>query len=419
MDDDSGRTVRAGRSLWLGALGRLVLAEGISVSGDWLLFTAASIVVFERTGSTVAVSLLWAFVAIPTVLLGPIAGAMADRHDRRYIMVGCDLTSAVVLAACLPLVAAGFTLAAVYASVLAANVLAAFHRPASEALLPTLAPDESLGRANSALRMATRVAMIGGPAAASALTATGGLMLVLAVDAGTFAASALVIAGIRGSHVAEAAAGHAGSALRAALEGFRYARSNRRVRAVVLSVGATMLVAPLVNVTAVALVSDALHEPESRYGLLLAAEGGGALALAALFIVIGPRLPLLPTGTVALLLIGISTVALGLSQNLGAAIAANTINGMAVVAMQVSFVSYLQQVTVDEFRGRVMGLISTVASVGSLLGLAAAGPLVVALGVRGTFVAAGIAVCAAALPALILLVRPAPAATPATAPEIA
>jgi MFS family permease len=417
--DETGEHGGSQRNLWLGGLGRLVLADGISVSGDWLLFTASSIVVFERTGSTAAVSLLWALVAIPTVILGPFAGAMADRHDRRIIMVVADLASAAVLAVCIPVVAGGYTIAAVYASVLSVNVLAAFHRPASEALLPMLAPDESLGRANSALRMATRVAMIGGPAVASALSVRGGLTLVLVVDAATFVASAGVIAAIAGRHVANAATDHAGSAFRAALDGLRYARANRRVRAVVLSVGATMLVAPLVNATTVALVSNALHEPESRYGILLAAEGGGALALALALILAGPRLPLLPMGAVALLVIGTSTIGLGLSQNLATALVANTVMGMAVVAMQVAFVSYLQRVTADEFRGRVMSLISTVSSVGALLGLSAAGPLVYAAGVRGAFVVAGAAVCLSTLPVLLLVLRPVPAPAPSATPGTA
>src|SRR6187551_286363 len=54
-------------------LARLVLAEGTSVAGDWVLITAASIAVFRKTDSTVAVSLLLALVALPTILLGPIA----------------------------------------------------------------------------------------------------------------------------------------------------------------------------------------------------------------------------------------------------------------------------------------------------------------------------------------------------------
>jgi MFS family permease len=366
----------------------------------------------------VAVSVLWAFVALPTVVLGPIAGAAADRYDRRLLMVGADIISAAVLGLCLLVVASGFTLAGVYASVLAVNVLATFHRPASEALLPSLAGDENIGRANSALRMATRLAMIGGPALASGLTTVGGFGLVLAVDAVTFLGSSALIAGIVSARVVRDGS-HVDSPLRSALAGLTYARNHRAVRTVIGAVGLTMLVASIVNAGTLALVSDALHLPESRYGILLAAEGGGALALALLFTYLGPRIPLLPTGAAALLTTGGATVALGLSPGMAMAIAAQVVMGMGVVGLQVAFASYLQRETPDEFRGRVMSLVLMVSSVGALLGLAATGPSVYLLGVRAALAFAGGLICLSALPVLLLLRQPAALSPETVAPEVA
>ena len=402
----------------MGGLPRLVLAEGLSVAGDWVLFTAASIAVFRETGSTVAVSVLWAFVAFPTVVLGPIAGAAADRYDRRRLMIGSDILSAAVLGLCLLVVASGFTLAGVYASVLVVNVLATFHRPASEALLPSLAGGENIGRANSALRMATRLAMIGGPAVASGLTTVGGFGLVLAVDAVTFLGSSALIAGIVGARVVHDGP-HVDSPFRGALAGLTYARNHGRVRTIIGAVGVTMLVAPIVNAGTLALVSDALQLPESRYGILLAAEGAGALALALLFTYLGPRIPLLPTGAAALLTTGGATVALGLSPGMAMAIASMVVMGMGVVGLQVAFASYLQRQTPDEFRGRVMGLVSMVSSVGALLGLAAAGPFVYLLGVRAAFALAGVLICLSAIPVLLLLRQPGALNADSVASEVA
>jgi MFS family permease len=400
---------------WNAGLIRLILAEGVSVSGDWLLFTAASVVLFERTDSTAAVSGLWAAVALPTVVLGAFAGAIADRRSRKRIMVTADALCAGVMLASLVLVAAGFVVLAIYASVIVVNVFASFHGPASQALMPMLTPAESLRQSNSALRIATRIAMVAGPAVAAGLFAIGGLSLVMAVDAGTFALSAALVAGIRVPPQAEADSGHGQSAFEAALDGLRFTRRNRAAAAVVLSVGGTMLIAPLVNASVVALVSDALHQPESRYGVILAAEGAGSLALAAWFMFRGNGLPLLATGAIALLGIGVSVIALGVAPNIWVAGVANTVMGMAVVAMQVSFVSYLQQVVANEFRGRVLSLISTISSVGALAGLALTGPLVWAAGIRGAIVIAGVAVCFSALPVLLLLVRPALPASDALA----
>jgi MFS family permease len=397
----------------------LIVAEGISVAGDWLLFTAASIAVFARTDSTVAVSVLWAFVALPSVVLGPLAGAIADRYSRRAVMASADCVSAVALILCLPLEFAGYRLVAVYVSVFVVNVLATFHRPASEALLPVLAGERNIGRANSGLRMATRIAMIVGPAIASLLSTSGGFRLVLAVDAVSFAASAALLATIRAPKP-EGAAESMHSPFRAAIDGLRYARRDPRIRTVIAAVSVTMLMAPIVNAGTLALVHDALKLPESRYGVLLAAEGGGALVLAVLFLYLGPRLRLLPTGTIALVATGASTIALGVSTGMPTAVAAMVAQGMSVVALQVAFASYLQRESVDAYRGRVMSLVSTASSIGALLGLAAAGPVIYFVGVRVAFAMAGAIICVAALPVLFLTLRPAPVpAVVEPAPDVA
>jgi MFS family permease len=387
-------------------LARLVLAEGTSVVGDWVLITAASIAVFRNTDSTVAVSVLLALVALPTILLGPIAGAMADRFDRRKLMIGADLLTAIVLVVGIALSALGLTLATVYGAVVVVNILATFHRPASEALLPAVAGDDNLGRANSMLRMSTRLAMIFGPALGSVFMSAGGFRLVLGVDAASFVVSALLVAGISVTATVESEE-RPQSPLRASIAAFGYARRHPRVRTVIGAIGVTMLVAQIVNAGTLALVSDALSLPSDRYGELLAAEGAGALLLALVLTWIGARLPLLPAGAAGLLLTGASTVLLGLAPGLVVALAAMVLMGMGVVGLQVAFTSYLQRETVDAFRGRVMSLVSIVASAGAILGLTATGPFVYIFGVRAAFVLAGAVICLSALPVLALLRFPA------------
>jgi MFS family permease len=90
---------------------------------------------------------------------------------------------------------------------------------------------------------------------------------------------------------------------------------------------------------------------------------------------------------------------------------------MSVVALQVAFASYLQQQTVDAFRGRVMALTSMVASLASISGFAVAGPLVDSIGVRQAFTLAGALICAASIPVLSLVWSAARAARAETAGE--
>jgi len=77
--------------------------------------------------------------------------------------------------------------------------------------------------------------------------------------------------------------------------------------------------------------------------------------------------------------------------------------GMGVVGLQICFASYLQKETEDEMRGRVMSLVSMVASTAGLIGFALAGPAVYAVGVREAFAGAGVVICLSAVPVLRMI----------------
>jgi len=384
-------------------IARLIAAAGISWTGDWALITGASVAVYRDTNSTAAVSLLLACAAIPAVLFAPVAGAVADRYDRRKVMFFADVLSALLCAVALAGIDTRAELAVTYGVVLALGVFSAFHRPASEALLPSLAHADELSRANSVLRLAQRLGTIAGPAAGAWLIDRGGLDMVLMVDAVSFGASAAIVAAIPG--VPRAAGRLRESTFRAAAAGFRYARERANIRTVIASIGVTMLVAPIVNAGTVTFVSEALHKNESWYGWLLAAQGVGAIACAAALIILGPRTRLLPTGLAGLIVTGGAVIALASAQEVVLALAAMWAMGVGVVALQVAFASYLQQQAEDAYRGRVMGLVATVASLGNLAGLAATPLAVLALGVRPAFFIAGAVIVASALPILEMLRR--------------
>ena len=391
------RAVISSRDARRDLLWRVIAAEGISVAGDWVLVTAASIQVYRETGSTAAVSGLLALAAAPTILLGPIGGAIADRFPRTRIMVMADLAIAMVLLAASWAAGADLELATAYIAVLAAAVSAAFHRPASEALLPVLAGPEQLNRANSMLRLATRIAMIGGPALAGFLISSGGFGVVLVFDAGTFLISAGVVVTITGI-AAPAGVERSASTFHAAREGLRYTRRHRDLSVIIGTVGATMVLGAIISAGTLAFVRTELGLPESRYGSLLAAEGAGAVVLATCFILLGRRIPLLPTGAAALATMGAACAILGVAPNLGAAMGVMAVMGMGEVGLQVAFSSYLQQQSEDAFRGRVMSLIAMVAQIGRLTGLALAGPAVDLVGVPVAFGAAGTLICLGAMP---------------------
>ena len=366
-----------------------------------VLLTAASIVVFRETGSVTAVSLLLGLAVIPTIVLGPIAGTFADWYSRRRIMLGADLLSAFACLVALGINQVVRIEASAFVSIACVASLASFYRPASQALLPSLVSNQQLGRANSALRLATSVANIAGPAAAAFMVAHGGLELVLWADAVSFLVSAALVFGIRNVPPV-GSRGDRSNAFREALAGLDYTRRSRRIRTITAAIGAVMLVGTLVNAGTLPLVSEALELSESRYGILLAIEGAGAMGLAVVFLAIGPGRRLLVTGSFALIGVGGTTVALGAATGFEVAAAAIFAQGASVVALQVAFASYLQREAIDAFRGRVMSLVSMTASVAQLAGYAIAGPMVEWAGVRTAFVVAGAAICLVSVPVVSL-----------------
>jgi MFS family permease len=400
----SGIPFKTNRSLW-----RLIAAEGISVAGDWILITAASIEIYRRTESTYAVSALLAAAAAPAILLAPFAGAMADRHDRRKIMVLSDLLVAALLLIGV-FIASEVAILVAFLAVIAASSSSAFDRPASEALLPSLAGREGLGRANSALRLATRLSMIVGPAIAASLTGIGGFELVLLVDSGTFLLSAALVAGISLQGLPAGLAANAESAFRSSLSGVSYAARRLNIGAVISSVGITMLMGSIINAGTIAFVARELEQAPSVYGLLLAAEGAGAVAFAVFLMAVGPRLKFLLHGAGGVAATGLSCILLGAAPNLPIALAAMALMGMGVVTLHVAFASYLQQESDDAFRGRVMSLVGMAAAVGGLVGLAFAGPAIGLMGIRPAFVIAGLVMIVSAAPVIVVLRRGAVAA---------
>src|SRR5581483_4981972 len=77
----------------------LITSQAVSSCGDWLYNVALLAFVYERTGSATWVSLTTAARLVPIVALGPVGGVLADRYDRRRLMVGADVIRAGLMVA--------------------------------------------------------------------------------------------------------------------------------------------------------------------------------------------------------------------------------------------------------------------------------------------------------------------------------
>jgi MFS family permease len=177
-----------------GDIRRLAAASAISGTGDWAATTALALAVYAKTGSAVWLSVSFLLTRIPSALVAPLSGMMADRLDRRRIMITCDLLGAAsyagmaVTSTPLPLIMLGS---------LAALLHSPFG-PSARAAVPNLAGAADLSWANGTLSAASNVGQLAGPALGGVLYAAVGAGPAFWANAVSFVVSAGCITAVRG-----------------------------------------------------------------------------------------------------------------------------------------------------------------------------------------------------------------------------
>ena len=333
---------------------RLYLASFISLGGDWFLLVALFALALELTGSAVSVSLLIAAQEIPFFLMSPVGGHLADRLNRKALMVGADAIRAVLCLGFL-LVHDASTMWIAYLLLASIASFSAIFSPASSAAFPNMVEPEDLGPANALFGSLWGTMLALGAALGGIVVAVLGQDAAFVVDAVSFAISAILIAGIRRPFAEERPHDeeHAGI-VPATIETARYARRDHRVLAL-LAVKAGFGLAAGVLVLISVFAYSVFRAGAVGIGVLMAARGVGAL--------VGPFLGRWAAGPndrrlfaaigIALAVFGLGYATLGLAPTLLLAAPAVTIAHLGGGA-QWTLSSYgLQRVVADHIRGRI------------------------------------------------------------------
>ncbi len=160
-----------------GPLTRLLVGEFVSSIGDWLYLVAILILVYQVTEDPFILGLVGAARVLPYVFLSVPAGIVADRFDRRLVLLSTDVARGIVMLVIGVVVFLDGPIWLVIALAIGATCFSAFFGPAIGAYLPTLVEDEEqLGPANSAWSTLDNLAFMVGPAVAGLLIAAGGLV---------------------------------------------------------------------------------------------------------------------------------------------------------------------------------------------------------------------------------------------------
>lgn len=170
------------------------LSQLISIVGSGLTSFALGVWVYQATGSATQFALITLFLVLPGVLLSPLAGALADRWDRKWLLIGGDFGSALSTLAIAILVATGrLEVWHIYAATALNSVCGAFQWPAFAASIPLLVPKDRLGRANGMVQVAEAAGLVIAPLLAGVLVVTVGLWGVMLIDFASFLVAVVTV----------------------------------------------------------------------------------------------------------------------------------------------------------------------------------------------------------------------------------
>jgi MFS family permease len=354
------------------------IAQAQGAIGDGAGYVALLLLAYDRLGSAWAATAMMIADFAPAMLLGPLLGALADRHGRLRCAIVSDLIRAAAFTAFLFV----HSPVGMLALAVCAGFGTALFRPATGALLPTLTTDEQLPAANALHSMLRDGGQLVGPAIAAGLMVTAGPELVLGLNAVTFAISALLLLRLRGRlrEVADATRER---------RGMRVVLSDARARVLLLTSGATALAGGTLNVAELALSQRDLHAGATGYALLICAMGVGLMA--------GSGLGAESRELLGLLLVAAGMIGAALAPVLVLALAGFVVIGVGNGIFFVSNRVMLQRHVAEHLHGRAFGLVSSIDSWGVCGAVLIGGAFVTTLGARSTLAFAAAAMLSIAL----------------------
>jgi len=372
----------------------LMSSAAVSQVGDWLYNVALTVYVYDRTHSTAWIGFVTLLRLLPYVVLAPVGGVVADRYERRAVLLASDLLRAGLMMILALAVASGTAVIVVGLLATATTAAGTAYMPATVALLPEMLDEDALGAGNSLTSLIQSIAVVCGPAIGALLLVVAAPTWSFVVNAGSFALGAAFTARIATRSTPERYAalhGHPVRQFAAELaDGARCLVDLAVVRVLTsLSVGASFVYGT--QTVVLVLVANQVGRASSGVGVLYAALGvGGVLgapiaaraareqrlggiALGALVVTSAPMAVLahVHDSTIAFLLVAIS--------------------GSGMVVVEVLSITLLQRSVNNDVMGRVVGIFDASSVAAMTVGALVVAPLIDAAGYTSMLVVIAVA----------------------------
>jgi MFS family permease len=375
----------------------------LSLIGNWVEAAAYGYVVLLLGGSAATLGLIGFLNTIPNLLFALPAGALADRYDRRkLLLIFQSLNMALAVALAVTWQTGTLTVGLLGVLAVAGGILGTLSFAPFQAMLAAMVPKRDLESAVAINSLSLQVARFLGPAIAGFLLAVAGPTWVFGVNAASFVAVLGTLALLPGSRPVRRAASAGGGAIS---EAFRYVFGQRSLAALmVLMLVAGLFGTPPVAFMIPAIVRYNLHAGAGTLGAITAAIGLGSLlgSIALLRLSSRPNKgePLL----VGFVVTGAALAGIGASTNVWLSLALAFTGGLAGVLFVGLSTGVVQAMSSDEFRARALAIWAA-AFVGMLpFGALLTAGLTAVIGPGGAVFVDGVAVVVGAI--VVVAVRP-------------
>lgn len=417
---DAERPLRPFFVLWTGQALSLLGSQAVQFALIWWL-TA-------ETGSATVLAAASFFGLLPPIVVGPIAGALVDRWNRKRVMLVADAAVALASLGLAVLFALGqASVTAVFVALFVRALGATFHGPAMLASTSLMVRERHLTRIQGLNQMVQGGLLVVAAPLGGLLLAVLEMGPIMLVDVGTALVAILPLVFIAVPQPEpradgdDAPAGRVRRTLRDVGAGLRYIAERPGHRGVVgIAIVVNMLLIPAFSLLPL-LISEELEGSATDLAWTNSAFGFGSIAGGILLGVWGGFRRRILTTLVALVAMGVATLALGLAPTLFVAILAMLGVGVVAPLANGPIQAVLQATVAPDFQGRVFTLIGSLAGITAPVGLLLAAPIAELLGVRSWYVAGAVACVAMgllgfAMPAVLRIeeTAPPPESAPAT-----
>jgi DHA3 family macrolide efflux protein-like MFS transporter len=349
--------------------------QTISILGDNLYYLALMWWVLEKTGSTAIMATVAICSAVPSVVLGPIAGTYADRVNRKRLLISMDLGRAILIS--LPavlLLLGGLQVWHILIISALLSTMSTFFGPALSAFIPLIVETDDLTRANSLTQFSMNMSGILGPSLAGVLIALIGSASVMFLDALSFfiSAVAIILIFVKKEEIGTI---EKKEFLHELKEGFVYIRNEQVIFSIVLLAAVLNFFVGPVGIYMPVVAKEILKAGAQGFGFLASSVSVGGLLASLLLSIVGNVKSKGIMIILGIFLGGWGLAFFGISSHLWLSLLLLGLVGMLFSLVNILIASEFQTLIPNQLQGRVFGTMNTLSMGLRPLSLALAGVL--------------------------------------------